>query len=204
VCNYFPYRLEDGSFTTPFELVHKCKPDLRTLFKPFSLAAVQRERHGDASLNKFESQSLPMITIGKCPNSNGIQFYNPMNSTFVSSIDYVFQDHVTSGSRFGFKYQPGMFIYRLDKSTTIFSPKFLLDLQVLDHSHSPPHLATVIVVPFQSDVYTIKFKDDSIAEYALSKNILEAAPALSSSTNVQLLPDWIKGASNVTVFLHSR
>jgi hypothetical protein len=28
VCNYFPYRLEDGSFTTPFELVHKVKPDL--------------------------------------------------------------------------------------------------------------------------------------------------------------------------------
>jgi len=22
VCNYFPYKLEDGSYTTPFELVH--------------------------------------------------------------------------------------------------------------------------------------------------------------------------------------
>ncbi len=41
VCNYFLLRLEDGTFSTPFELVHKCKPDLRVLFKPFSLAAVQ-------------------------------------------------------------------------------------------------------------------------------------------------------------------
>jgi hypothetical protein len=28
VCNYFPFRLEDGSFPAPFELVHHAKPDL--------------------------------------------------------------------------------------------------------------------------------------------------------------------------------
>jgi hypothetical protein len=33
VCNYFPYKLEDGTFTTPFELVNNLKPDLRVLFK---------------------------------------------------------------------------------------------------------------------------------------------------------------------------
>jgi hypothetical protein len=32
-CNYFPYRLDDGSFITPFELAHCQKPDLRVLFK---------------------------------------------------------------------------------------------------------------------------------------------------------------------------
>lgn len=111
VCNYFPFCLEDGTLTTPYELVHHKKPDLRTLFKQFGLAAVRHERHGDESIKKFESQSLPMIAIGKCQNLNGLQFYNPMNGTFVSSIDYVFQDHVTSGSRFGYKYQPGTFIY---------------------------------------------------------------------------------------------
>jgi hypothetical protein len=40
VCNYFPYKLEDGTFTTPFELVNNLKPDLRVLFKMLSLAAV--------------------------------------------------------------------------------------------------------------------------------------------------------------------
>jgi hypothetical protein len=37
-------KLEDGSTTTPFELVHDSKPDLRVLFKPFALAAVCQER----------------------------------------------------------------------------------------------------------------------------------------------------------------
>jgi len=76
---------------------------------------------------------------------------------------------------------------------------------VLVHTHSPPHVATVIGVPsyLQPEVYTIKFKDESIAEYALSENILEGAPVLSSSSTVTLLPDWIKDGSNVTLFLHS-
>jgi hypothetical protein len=29
VCNYFPLKLEDGYWTTPLELAHCTKPDLR-------------------------------------------------------------------------------------------------------------------------------------------------------------------------------
>ena len=122
VCNYFPFVLEDGTVTTPFELVHHSKPDLCVLFKLFSLAAVRHERIGDEKLQKFDSQSLPMIAIGRCPNSNGLLFYNPVSGTMVSSIDYVLQPNITSGARFGYKYQPGTFIYRLDESTTVFAP----------------------------------------------------------------------------------
>jgi hypothetical protein len=99
VCIYLPYQLEDDLYTT---LAHKPKLQF-------------------TSLNKFDSQSLPMIPIGHCPNSYGIQFSNPINGTFVSSIDYTFQNHVTSGTTFGYTYQPGTFIYRLDETTSIFS-----------------------------------------------------------------------------------
>jgi hypothetical protein len=68
----------------------------------FGLDAVCREKIGDSSITKFESQSIPMIAIGRCQQSNGLQFYNPLSSTFVSSIDYKFQSNVTSGARFGF------------------------------------------------------------------------------------------------------
>jgi hypothetical protein len=63
-----------------------------------------------------------MIAIGICPSSNGLQFYILANGTFVSSIDYKFQLHTTSGAHFGYKYQAGTFIYRLDESTSIFAP----------------------------------------------------------------------------------
>jgi hypothetical protein len=161
VCNYFSYKLESGEFTTPFELAHHTKPDLRVLFKPFSLAAVCHDRVGDTALNKFEPQSLPMIAIGRCPNSDGLQFYNPANGTFVSSIDYKIQHHVTSGAKFGYQYQPGMFIHRLDESNALFTPKFSLNSNVLVHTHSPPHLAKVVGIPSYNrpDVYTVLFPD---------------------------------------------
>jgi hypothetical protein len=147
ICNNFPYQLEDGTFTAIFELVHHSKPDLQVLFKLFSIAAVQREQVGDDRLSKFDLQSVPMIVIGRCPKNDGLLFYNPSSGTIVSSIDYVFQPNITSGTRFGYKYQPGTFIYCLDESTTIFTPKFLLDSKVLVHTHSPPHTATIVGLP---------------------------------------------------------
>lgn len=145
MCNYFPLRLEDGSFTTPFELAYAKKPDLRVLFKMFGLAAVRRERAGNSSLYKFEAQSTPMIAVGRCPQSNGLQFYNPSNGTFISSIDYKFQNNITSGTKFGYQYQPGTVIYRLDETTTIFTPKFALESTVLVHTHSPRMLLLLLV-----------------------------------------------------------
>ena len=50
-------------------------------------------------------------------------------------------------------------------------------------------------------MYTVKFKDDSIAEYDLSDNILEASP--STTPVVTLLPDWLQGGTNVTLFLNT-
>jgi hypothetical protein len=202
VCNYFPIQLEDGSTTTPFELVHRTKPDLRVLFKPFTLAAVRQERIGDESLPKFESQSVPMITLGRCPNSYGLQFYNPVTGATVSSIDYSFQHHVSSGSCFGLKYQPGTFVYRLDESTTMFFPRFPLESTVLVHTHSPPHLATVIGVHTYShpNIYTVKYSDGSISEYSDADGILEATNTPHPISVTPLLPDWIQGGSTATLF----
>jgi hypothetical protein len=43
ICNYFPIKLECGSWTAPLELAHKIKPNLCVLFKLFSMAAVHCE-----------------------------------------------------------------------------------------------------------------------------------------------------------------
>jgi hypothetical protein len=85
VCNYFLFKLKDGSYTSPFELALRSKPDLRVLFKLFGLTAVKRECIGETTLNNFKSQSIPMTAVGHSLNSNGIQFYNPVNSTFIST-----------------------------------------------------------------------------------------------------------------------
>jgi hypothetical protein len=189
----------------PFELTHQVKPDLRVLFKLFCIATVHHEHQGDLRLGKFDSQSIAMIAIGHCPNSNGIQFNNPQNGSFVSSIDYKFQPDLASGAHFGFEFQPGTFVYQLDESTSVFSPSFPLDSSALVHTHSPPPLATIVGIPTYDSpqVYTVAFKDGSICEY--TEDLLSLAPPISSSTmssGSSLLPTWIKGGANVTFFLN--
>jgi hypothetical protein len=100
-----------------------------------------------------------MIAIGRCLNSNGLPFYNPENGTFVSSIDYHFQNHKTSGAHFGYKYQSGVFIYILDESNHVFTPKYPFDSEVLVYTHSPPHRAKVVGIPtyHRPEIYTVVF-----------------------------------------------
>jgi hypothetical protein len=203
VCNYFPLRIDNSHWATPLELAYGVKPDLRLLFKVFALAAVRRERVGDSRLGKFDSQSIPMIAVGRCPNSTALQFYNPANGTFVSSIDFKFQNHVTSGAYFGMKYQPGSFLYRLDESTSVFAPTFNIDSSVYVHTHSPPLLATVIGIPTYSapDIYTVAFKDGSISEY--TADLLSVANVSTSTVSPSLLPPWVRDGANATLFLNS-
>jgi hypothetical protein len=203
VCNYFPTKLPCGSWSTPLELAHNIKPDLRALFKPFTVAAVRRERQGDSQINKFESQSTSMILLGHCPNSTGLQFYNPRNGTFVTSIDYKILPNVTSGAHFGYKYQPGLFIYRLDESTSVFAPQFPLESTVFVHTHSPPSQATVIGIPSYDSpsIYTVSFHDGSISEY--TADVLSLASSPGSVTSPTLLPTWIKHGANATLFLNT-
>jgi hypothetical protein len=132
-----------------------------------------------------------LIAIGCCPNSNGIQFYNPQNGTFVLSIDYKFQPNVTNGAHFGLKYQPGTFIYRLDESTSVFSPNFPLDTSVLVHTHSPPLLATIVGIPTYDSpkVCAVTFKVGSICEYPEDLFNPASLPSTSSKlSESSLLP----------------
>ncbi len=61
-----------------------------------------------------------------------------------------------------------MFIYRLDETTTIYTPQFALDSEVLVHTHSPPHVAKIVGIPSydRPNVYTVLFPDGSITEYS--------------------------------------
>jgi hypothetical protein len=70
-------------------------------------------------------------------------------------------------------------------------------------THSPPSLATIIGTPSYTNpnIYTVAFKDGSISEYTM--DLLSAAPNINHSTSASLLPSWIKGGANATLFLHT-
>ncbi len=72
ICNYFPIRLEDGSWSTPLALAHNKKPDLRVLFKMFGLAAVRREHSGNQHPNKEYEVICPESINHTSPASSDV------------------------------------------------------------------------------------------------------------------------------------
>ena len=50
--NYLPFRLR-GQITTPFELVHHEKFDIRNLFPMFDVAYIEKVSDGDKKIKTF-------------------------------------------------------------------------------------------------------------------------------------------------------
>jgi hypothetical protein len=55
------------------------------------------------------------------------------------------------------------------------------------------------------DIYTVAFADGSLAEYSGGDTLLEALPTVTPEISLDtiLLPYWIQGGVNVTLFLHN-
>ncbi|KAL7549847.1 hypothetical protein ACHAWF_013106, partial [Thalassiosira exigua] len=79
--NQVPGRL-GRKLTTPFELVHGCKPDTKTWFELFSVGYFNHPQDGDQARSNVEDQSLDGIAVGRDEKSNTIVFYNPITKSY--------------------------------------------------------------------------------------------------------------------------
>ena len=68
--------------TTPFELVHKSKPDSKTWFELFSIFYFNHDTYNAESRSKLKAHTLDGIAVGQDDRSNYIIFYNPITSSY--------------------------------------------------------------------------------------------------------------------------
>ena len=115
VCNFLPVTA-NGVLTTPHELTHGTKPDLRNLFPLFSIAYIHRTRDGDTDRTRFAAQALRCIVIGSDPRSDGLLFYHPPTKQYMSSSDYALDTTRPSGPAFSLLYDGGIFVGLYDKT----------------------------------------------------------------------------------------
>ena len=87
ILNYCPGR-RHNHFTTPFEMAHQTKPDLRILFRLFTIGFFRHVTDSDRSRTQFEAQTITGIAVGRSPDSNAMEFYNPTTNSFYVSADY--------------------------------------------------------------------------------------------------------------------
>ena len=68
--------------TTPFELVHKTKPDSKIWFGIFSVGYFNNTVDNIESRSKFQAHTLDGIAGGRDDKSDAIIFYNPFPSSY--------------------------------------------------------------------------------------------------------------------------
>ena len=79
--NQVPGRL-GRKLTTPFELVHGCKPRAETWFQLFSVGYFRQDSDAQGARSNTEDQTLDGIAVGRDDKANTIVFYNPISKKY--------------------------------------------------------------------------------------------------------------------------
>eukprot|EP00957_Ditylum_brightwellii_P043662 3309601-Ditylum_brightwellii.AAC.1 len=110
---------DDGTWTTPLELVCKTRPDWWNLVPMFILSYVKKSRDAKGYRATADSQSIKAICVGNNKKSNGLLFYLSSTQSLISSSEYMLNPTVLSGPAFNIYYNGwvGFDLYRGSSKT---------------------------------------------------------------------------------------
>ena len=209
--NYLPVTL-NGIPTTPFELVHHHKPDIRALIPLFSIAYIDHPHTGTTATPTMSSQSLRVILVGRSAHSTALEFYHPPTKQIYSSSVYKLDPTLASGPIFGLHYNGGLFFNTYHNEADLhIAPTFATGQIVYfqPQTENEVHVqAKVIGVPLDesTEIYTLQRSDN--------KNIIQmpigrikpynpqATPLNDIIHTAKTLPHyWVKDNAPATIFL---
>ena len=204
--NYFPV-LDSEKITTPFELVHNVKPDFRSLFPMFSIAYVRKTTDSSGSKkNKFTSQTIKTIAVGKSDYTDGLTFYNPATNDTIESSDYRLDPSRPAGCVFTFPEEhPPQFYRHNANSTTDSPPEYDLGQLVRVVDNGDEHFgkeAHILAIPFQpNDPYTLQLVNDNVIHQYTANQINQVQQNMPQT--IPNAPSWVTPNSKCTLYLPS-
>ena len=209
VSNYLPVTL-NGITTTPFELVHHHKPDIRSLIPLFSVAYIDHPTSGTTATPTFTSQSLRVILIGRSSKTTSLEFYHPPTKQILTSSVYRLDPTLASGPVFNLHYDGGLFFNTYhNEAESSQAPIFQLNQTVyFEPQHGSGtyiHGKILTIPPTTSDIYSIQRSDNrnilQMPSSRISPSNPNATPANELPTINNTLPTWIKHNAASTLFL---
>ena len=222
--NYIPGKV-DGKLTTSFELVHRVKPNGRTLFPLFSIVYFSQNKttgtdsDADASGDRstFMSRSQVGIAVGRSTKTNALRVYSPSTKQYYEPDTYSFDPSRRPSNEWPdqIQYDGGLYVnlYRDSHHNKVpepYPPGMPFKLPGDDD-----HLIDVIVsaLPVRSasgevlrEHYLLQKPDGSLVTKTLQEmDELADAPAnrvipiTPPSTATASLPVWLQDKSKVSM-----
>ena len=204
ISNISPIKI-NNKVTTPFEQVHQKKVDYRQLFPMFSTSYIKQTTSKGRHKNKWKSQSLKVICIGSCPDSDGLLFYHPDTKSIISCADnYKFDTYLPAGPQFGESFD-GRFTFTSksslqnihmapshEKSATVF----------FKESNTKYTPSKILSVPFdeEEDAYVIQTVKSGAIHHATSEELFDHDPTASPThSSLNKMYPWLQHDSKITI-----
>jgi hypothetical protein len=143
----------------------------------------------DAVLDLGDVSTLPKVA------RNTVPVPRPKHFADLIHMDIVFGPEVSIGN----VHYSLMFTDRFSRMTWIYPMHNLTSDSIKQLDTFFAHLGIGTPSYTNPDIYTVALKDGSISEYTM--DVLSAVPSASTSPSPNLLPAWIKGGTNATLFL---
>ena len=207
ISNISPTKI-DNKVTTPFEAVHQQKVDYRQLFPMFATSYIKQETDSGKHKNKWKSQSLKVICVGSCPDSDGLLFYHPHSKSLLSCGDnYYFDTYLPAGPQFGESYDGRITIHTKSALQNIHSAPSheANDTVFFKHSENNYKAAKILSTPFDedNDVYVIQLQKSGSILHVMNDEIFDTDPTTNPQEDPvinHMLP-WMKNNSKITIIL---
>ena len=207
VGNILPTLHIKNIITTPHELVFGSKADYRSLFPMFSLSYIKVPKRRQEDSNKWSSQTVKAIVVGRCPKSDGLLFYIPTSKQLISNGDgYKFDTSSPSGPHFNEKFDSSFYMStRASFEAAIHrSPTYQSNEVVYVKNNDKVFQAHVLSVPINDDdePYTLQYVDSGEIVQVLAEEILPSDPNanIPSSSSISHIK-WIQDGAKVTLIL---
>ena len=208
VSNILPVETKEGIIYTPYERAYNRKVDFRCLFPMFSKAYIKvAKEQGGGHLNKYKSQIIKVICVGKCPKSDSLLFYHPSSKTIISDSDgYKFDNFSPSGPQFDLKYDGGFTIAKKSTLPAHQKPSHEENDTAFIKRKKEYVKVTILQVPIEeeNEPFIVQVQDTGTIEEIPSSELYESNPnAKPTDENqpVNSLYPWIRDKGKVTLYL---
>ena len=196
--------------TTPHEQVYKRKVDYRNLIPLFSIAHIKQVREQQQDNNKWKSQSLKCIVVGKCNKSDSVLFYHPPSKQLLSSANgYKYDTFSPAGPQFNEEYD-NRFIFNTRSSIeTIHTPPSHEEgeIRYINNGEGKIMKVRVLSIPVdeEKEKYVIQECESGNISEILAEELLdhnpETEPSEVPSGNPLAHIPWLKDNSKVTIIV---
>lgn len=210
----------NGKLTSPFELVHRVAPDVRTWFPLFSIVYFYKTTDTEIASDRanFMANAMVGIAVGRSNKSNSLRIYSPSTSKYYESDVYKFDPSRRPSNEWPNKiqYDGGLYVDLLRDTHNNNVPEPYPPGMPIKFAKDDGSIVNGIVssIPIRTtagdavpDMYLLQCPDGSTVRKSLAEmdaladtpanKVVDTSSVLPSVTS---LPIWLQHGSKVSMF----